>query len=576
MTLWVSCAALGVGGALFAGGCGFLIGDVPNPADGGGGGGMDAKTHDGTTVLPDGRVIETGGGNPDGGQPGKDGGGGSPDVVVVPDGGSSPDAGTSVLEYHAHPSRDGHYIDSLMTPSYAGGLTVDTGFDGTIQGPLWGQPLYVQNGVGGKGTFYVADDNNNVYALDETTGKSVWPKTISVGTPAGAAGSGCGNVTPVGVTSAPYIDLGSRTMYIGAAVGTGSSISTYQIHALSIDTGAEATGWPLDISTITSSGGTTFNPPPQSQRGGLALVNGLLYVAFGGEDGDCGDYHGWVVSIPLSNPKGATGFATAGHGGGMWAVGGMPTDGTDVFVVSGNGGGSSTWADVESEAVFRFHDGTSFDPTNTANFFTPSNWPDLDANDIDLVGAGPMVVDVPGATPSALVVAMGKSGVMHLLSRANLGGIGTGNGTTGEGLFSSQIGSADLRGAGATYASGGNTYIVVHTDGSGNNCAIGSGDLVSMQITATNPPTLQNAWCVNSGGNGSPIVTTTDSAGSNPIVWIVGTEGSNQLTGWDGIKGTPVFTGAGVTMDQVIHWTTMIEANGKIIVGSNDKLYVFK
>jgi hypothetical protein len=517
----------------------------------------------------------------------KAGDGGPSDGRVPIGDGAAPDsginAGASVLQYHLHASRDGHYVDPLMTPTYASSLVLDTTFVGkngpgvAIQGPLWGQVLYVENGIGGKGTYYAADDGNDVYAIDESTGKivqSLTPLAMS----AGNAGSGCGNVSPVGITSAPYIDLASRTMYLAAAVGTGSGIMTYEIHALSIDDLKEAPGWPIDVSTIQGTGGVTFNPPPEGQRGGLALLNGILYVAWGGEDGDCGDYHGWVVTVPVANPKAATGYATAAQGGGIWAVGGLASDGVDMFAVTGNatGGNGSAWADYESEAVIRFHGGSAFDPTKTTDFFTPSNWQSLDGSDTDLVGAGPLVVDVPGATPSSLVVALGKSGVMHLLDRSNLGGIGTGNGTTGEGLTSAQIGSGQLRGAAATYTTSTGTYIVVHTDGSGTSCPNGtSGDLVAVRITPTSPPEINTVWCASSGGNGSPIVTTTDSAGSNPIVWIVGTEGSNQLTGWDGEKGTSLFNGGGITMDTVIHWTTPIEVKGRIVVGATDKLYAF-
>jgi hypothetical protein len=562
---WSVACALGIG--LVSQGCGAFIGTVPNPVDGG---------PDATSTTDSGKGSPDSPTTTDGSHPMMDGGSGK-DSAPPPDTGPAPDVGSSVLEYHAHPSRDGLYVDKAMTMAHAGSLVLDTTFDGTIGGPLWGQPLYVESGVGGKGTFYVADDSNNVYAIDETTGLAVQSKT-PLAMSAGQAGSGCGNVSPVGITSAPYIDLASRTMYLAAAVGTGSGIMTFQIHALSIDDLSEASGWPIDVSTITGTGGVTFNPPPQGQRGGLALINGYLYVAWGGEDGDCGDYHGWVVSVPISDPKSATGYATAAQGAGIWAVGGLASDGTDVFAVTGNatGGGGSTWADNQSEALIRFHNGSSFDPTKTTDFFSPSNWQSLDGSDTDLVGAGPLVVDVAGATPSALVLAFGKSGVMHILDRSNLGGVGTGNGTTGEGIYSDQLGTYDLRGAAASYTTPSGTYVVVHTDGQGAKCPpTSSGDLVAVQIMPTNPPTFKTVWCANSGGNGSPIVTTTDSNGSNPIVWIVGTEGSNQLTGWDGIKGTNVFNGGGITMDNVIHWTTLIEANGRIIVGANDKLYAF-
>jgi hypothetical protein len=555
MLRWV--ATIGVALGAVGTGCGST-----NGVQGG-----DAGGHDGTVPQPEAGDAS----GPDRTSPPREGG---TDSGI--------DAGSSVLQYHLNPSRDGHYVDPVMTPAYASTLALDPDFGAgegaSILGPLWGQALYVESGINKKGTFYVADDNNDVYAIDATSGQTVKSRT-PLAMAAGMAGSGCGNVTPVGVTSAPYIDLASRTMYLAAAVGTASTITTFEIHALSIDDLSEAPGWPLDISTLASASGVKFNPPPQGQRGGLALINGRLYVAWGGEASDCGAYYGWLVSVPLDNPKGATGYTTAAYGGGMWAVGGVASDGNDIFAVSGNakGGSGSTWQDYQSEAVVRFHDGTAFDATNTMDFFAPSNWQFLDEGDVDLVGTGPLVLDVPGATPSALVVAMGKSGVMYVLDRSNLGGLGTGNGTIGEGLVSSKIGIGALRGAAAAYTTSKGTFIVVHSDEGGSYCPGATGlDLIAVQITPTNPPQINTVWCAKSGGNGSPIVTTTDSAGSNPIVWIVGTEGSNQLTGWDGETGANIFDGGGITMDTVIHWTTPIDVNGRIIVGANDKIYAFK
>jgi hypothetical protein len=490
---------------------------------------------------------------------------------------SAPDAGASVLQHHANLSRDGHYIDPLMTKAYAAKLTLDTAFDGIIGGPLWGQPLYVENGVGGKGTYYVADDSNGVYALDETTGKPDWSKVPLV-EPASSAGSGCGNVKPVGVTGTPIIDFATRAMFFVAAEGTGSGINTQKIHAVSIDTGNELSspgGWPIDVSNI-SAGGTKFSPQPQGQRSALSLVNGILYVPFGGEDGDCGSYHGWVVTVPIANPGGVTAYATPAAAGGIWAVGGMSSDGTDVFAVTGNAFGTSSipWSQAGSEAVLRFHNGSSFSG-DTTDFFTPSNWQDLDNGDTDLGGTGAVVVDVPGATPSALVVALGKSGVVHILDRSNLGGIGNGNGTTGEGLYSNQAASGAIKTAPAVYATAKGTYVVFHSDGTGASCPNGQGgDLTAVIITATKPPKFTTAWCANSGGAGAPIVTTTDAAGSNAIVWIAGAEGTNHLSGLDGDTGESVFS-SNTHMDNVIHFTSPIDVKGKIVVGSTDKVYVF-
>jgi hypothetical protein len=574
---------LGWGGAFFvtvvllSQGCSAIIGlnSVPNPNEAGA---------DGTTG-PDGTVRDTGvagdGGHPKGDSSTGPDGTPPPDTAPPPDTGPAPDVGASVVEYHKNPSRDGHYIDPAMTTAHAKALTLNSTFNTSIANPFWGQTLYVVNGVGGKGTFYVADDGNDVYAFDETTGTAVWHKTPLL-TPAGT-GQCPGNIQPLGITSAPYIDLSSRTMYLAAATGSGSGINTYFIYALSIDDGSTVSGWPIDVSTIKSAGGTPFNAGPQNQRGGLALLNGILYVAFGGQDGDCGNYNGWVIAVPVASPSTATGYATAAQGGGMWCVTGLASDGVDMFSVSGNatGGSGSTWAQFQSEAVLRFHNGSAFDSSKTTDFFSPSNWSSLDGNDTDLTGAGPLVLDVPGTTPSALVLAFGKSGVVHVLDRSNLGGVGKGNGITGEGVYSDLVAGphpngVNIRGGAAAYTTTSGTFVVMRADGNGTNCPGAGGDLIAIKMATTGTPSFTTAWCASSGGAGSPIVTTTDAAGSNPIVWIAGAEGSNQLTGWDGLTGANVFNGGGVSMDNVIHWTTPIEENGKIIVGANDKLYMFQ
>jgi outer membrane protein assembly factor BamB len=495
-----------------------------------------------------------------------------------------------VLQHHLNATRDGHYIDPLMTKTYAANMMFDATFIGTsagpgvpIGGPLLAQPLYVENGVGGHGTYYVADDSNDVYAIDEKTGTTVWSKT-SLAMPAGMAGSGCGNITPVGITGTPIIDLTSRTLYLSAAIGIASGIQSQQIYALSIDDGSSVKGWPVNLDGVTSAAPSsiTFQPQPQGQRSALALVNGYLYVAYGGEFGDCGDYHGWVVSIPVADPASLTAYATPANQGGIWGVGGVASDGTDVFATTGNGAttGILSWAQAGSEAVLRFTNGSAFDPTDTANFFTPSNWQTtLDPGDLDLGGSGPIVVDVPGATPSALIVQLGKSGVVHLLDRANLGGVGAGDGTNGEGVYSQQVApggeGSGLRTAGAAYTTSTGTYVVFHSTQNATTCPGAPGDLVAIHISATNPPTFTTAWCATTNGIGAPIVTTTDSSGSNAIVWVVGAENTNELYGWDGETGASIFDGTGTAMDTVVHFTTLIDVKGRLIVGASDKLYAF-
>jgi hypothetical protein len=84
-------------------------------------------------------------------------------------------AQVNVTQYHNHSSRDGLYIDSAFTPSAAANLTRDLNFDGTIVGTVLAQPLYIDNGPGGRVTIIAVTESNNVYALDAVGAGSQYP-----------------------------------------------------------------------------------------------------------------------------------------------------------------------------------------------------------------------------------------------------------------------------------------------------------------------------------------------------------------------------------------------------------------
>ena len=62
---------------------------------------------------------------------------------------------------------------------------------------------------------------------------------------------------------------------------------------------------------------------------------------------DCSHWHGWLVGVPINNPASVTAWAaTPFDGGGIWAVGGVASDGTNPFVATGNTtgtGGQLEW-----------------------------------------------------------------------------------------------------------------------------------------------------------------------------------------------------------------------------------------
>ncbi len=301
----------------------------------------------------------------------------------------------------------------------------------------------------------------------------------------------------------------------------------------------------------------------------------ILYVPYGGHFGDCGDYRGWLVGVPVDDPSRPTGWATDALGGGSWAVGGVAADDSFLYVATGNTFGANSW--MGGEAIIRFTAGPVFS-RDTADFFTPSNWLQLDNEDLDLGGTGPVLIDVPGATPSALVVALGKNGVAYLVDRSNFGGIGTGDGIHGEGVASELVASGEISNAATAYTTDSGTYVVFNiANGEGVGCPQGqSGDLVALRIGPASPPTITVAWCADNQGRGSPIVTTTDGT-SEAVIWTTGALLSNRLHGYDGENGELLFDGGGETeqMTDLSNFQTPIAVNGRIFVGTFDELYAF-
>jgi len=459
----------------------------------------------------------------------------------------------NVTQEHNNPSRDGVYIDAAFTPSAAANLVRDLSFNGTISGNVYAQPLYIEGGSNGPMLIAVTE-SNNVYALNATTGLPIWSRT-DIGSPVQT--TPCGGFNPTGITGTPVVDLTSRRLFFDALI-TGSP-NKHFIYSLDVDTGVTTPGWPVDVNATASYNSINFVSLAQEERGGLALVNGIVYVSYSGYLGDCGDYHGWVVGVDINNPSTVGGWATTAIGGGIWGHGGVASDGTNMFVVTGNTfntGGN--W--MGGEAIIRLQAGPIFTGQPT-DYWVPTNWLSLDNGDTDLGGVSATVVDVPGATPSQLVLALGKDQNAYLVNRNNLGGI------------ASPVAQANVSGinrgtSAVTYHTSQGTYIGFHND---------AGAIKAYKITATNPPTITFAWSMNQTGRGSPWVTTTDGT-NNTIVWVAGVAGDQRVHGYDADTGAVIYAGGGANelMTGTRQWNTGIAARGRIYFAADNKVYAFK
>ena len=472
-------------------------------------------------------------------------------------------AQVNVTQFHNNAKRDGLYVDASFTLANAANLTRDLNFNGTISGAVYAQPLYIDNGPGGRPMIISVTQSNNVYALDAVDGSIIWQRNL--GTPLTAGNLQCANLNMVGITGTPIVSLTSRALFLDAMITPdGGTTKKHFIFSLNVDTGATNSGWPVDVGASASYDGTPFTAGIQFQRPALGIVGNTLYVPYG-SFGDCGVYHGWLVGVSISNPASVTAWATNAIGGAIWGVGGVASDGTNPFVTTGNTFSPGIWSG--GEAMIRFQPGPIFSG-NPSDYWVPMNWLQLDAVDSDLGASSPLLVDVPGATPSGLLVELGKDGNAYLVNRNNLGGITVP-------VASLHVADRGIVNAPATYRTNQGTYVAFRDYFSA---------LFTVRITATNPPAIVSAWSVDRTGLGcgSPFVTSTDGT-NNTIVWVVGAgggpPGDQRLHAYDGNTGAVVYGGGGANELMAgthSYSTTGIVARGRLYVAADNKVYAFK
>src|SRR2546423_6691328 len=197
----------------------------------------------------------------------------------------------------------------------------------SLDGDVYAQPLLVGSRV------VIATENDTIYSLNAATGAIVWQRHL--GAPVPGSSLPCGNVDPVGITSTPVVDDRTNRIY---AVGM---VPPKQHMLFELDAG---TGRLVGSARVDADGS---DPAVQNQRSALTLSNGTIFIPYGGRFGDCGDYHGRVVTAAVS----ASGIGTVAsytlptqREGGFWAPPGavLATNG-DLFLASGNSSSSGAY-----------------------------------------------------------------------------------------------------------------------------------------------------------------------------------------------------------------------------------------
>jgi outer membrane protein assembly factor BamB len=222
-------------------------------------------------------------------------GGQSVDVTAATQGSSSP-AGQAWTTYHEDNARDGFVSTNFTSASPAWTTPVD--------GATYAEPLLYA------GEVFVATENNSVYALSGRTGDVVWGTNL--GAPVQGSQLQCGDISPSGITGTPVIDPSTGTLFV---VSFDESSFSHVLSALNTSSGA--------ILWQKGANPPHFDATVHQERSALSLANGMVYIPYGGLDGDCGQYHGWVVGIP-ENGTGSMVYyqVPAGRKGGIWAPSG--------------------------------------------------------------------------------------------------------------------------------------------------------------------------------------------------------------------------------------------------------------
>ncbi|HEX4578690.1 MAG TPA: PQQ-binding-like beta-propeller repeat protein, partial [Candidatus Dormibacteraeota bacterium] len=237
--------------------------------------------------------------------------------------------------YHLDPARSGN---DTGEPSFGSmGHVWDSP---PLDGSVYAEPLVDGSNV------IVATENDSLYSFDASSGALRWGP-VHLGAPR-TQNFPCGDINPLGITGTPVIDGGF--LYVLAEVQT--SATTFEFHLAKVDPSSGAVSYNKNV---TPSG---MDPNVQQERSALAVSASNVVVAWGGLDGDCGSYHGYLETVSESTGTAVHQWSdtAGGREGGMWATGGPAVDGAgNIFVATGNGSSTNINSYDYGDSVLKFN-----------------------------------------------------------------------------------------------------------------------------------------------------------------------------------------------------------------------------
>ncbi len=350
----------------------------------------------------------------------------------------------SVTTYHYDLLRTGlNSNETILTPANVNQSSFGKLASFSVDGQIYGQPLYLQNvSVAGAthNVVYVATQHDSVYAFDADakTTSPLWHVSF-INPAAGITTVDSATDFPVpyfdiepeiGITSTPVIDPSTGTLYVTAKTKENGSFF-YRLHALDITTGAEKFGGPVVIQASIPGAGVkndgnghiVFDPHIDLQRSALLLLNGKLYLAFCSH-GDFDPFLGWILVYDSQTLKQVAAFAPTpdGAGGGIWETGNGPAadNAGNVFVGVANGDytAGSGGRDFGDSYLKLSLSGSTL---QVLDWFTPFNFADLNNLDHDLGSGGPILLPDQPSGPPHLLVGGDKAGDFFVINRDSMG-----------------------------------------------------------------------------------------------------------------------------------------------------------
>src|SRR5438552_2772589 len=220
---------------------------------------------------------------------------------------------TDWTTYHRDNTRAG-YVADMPDPHH-----LTRAWNTQLDGAVYAEPLIVGTHV------LVATEGDSVYSLDSKTGKVQW--RTNVGTPVPLSSLPCGNIDPLGITGTPVYDPTTGLVFAVAEISGPTHILV----------GLDANNGQVKVRRLVDTDG--MDPPAHQQRSALALANGMVYIAFGGLDGDCSDYIGRIVASRTNGQGPLLVYRVpTPREGGIWATPGPRVDASgNLYVAVGNG-----------------------------------------------------------------------------------------------------------------------------------------------------------------------------------------------------------------------------------------------